>query len=90
MGEVFLSVGRYGFFTGCGFAPDWWVGCVGRVYAFRKCRLIPPHQSLTRQTACSFLPPPRGSLCKIPFISYNRAGEWNFGSLFGFVILLVS
>ena len=26
------------------------------VYAFRKCRLIPPHQSLTRQTACSFLP----------------------------------
>ena len=27
------------------------------VYAFCKCRLIPPHQSLARQTACSFLPP---------------------------------
>ena len=38
----------------CGFAPDLWVGCVGRVYAFRKCRLIPPHQSLTRQL------PPKG------------------------------
>ena len=27
------------------------------VCVFCKCRLIPPHQSLTRQTACSFLPP---------------------------------
>ena len=27
------------------------------MYVFCKCRLIPPHQSLTRQTACSFLPP---------------------------------
>ena len=26
------------------------------VCVFCKCRLIPPHQSLTRQTACSFLP----------------------------------
>ena len=28
---------------------------------YEECRLIPPHQSLARQTACSFLPP-RGSL----------------------------
>ena len=55
-GKSFCRLGRCRFFAVCGFAPDWWVGRVGRVYAFRKCRLIPPHQSLTRQTACSFLP----------------------------------
>ena len=33
----------------CGFALVLWVGCVRSVCAFRKCRLIPPHQSLTRQ-----------------------------------------
>ena len=26
MGEVFVSGGRCGFFTRCGFAPGWWVG----------------------------------------------------------------
>ena len=55
--EVLGLVGRCEGFAEYGFAPDLWVGCVGRVYAFRKCRLIPHHQSLTRQTACSFLPP---------------------------------
>ena len=29
----------------CGFALVWWMGCVWRVYAFCKCRLIPPHPS---------------------------------------------
>ena len=38
----------------CGFAHDLWVGCEGSVYDFRKCRFIPPHQSLTRQL------PPKG------------------------------
>ena len=33
------------------------------VCVFCKCRLIPPHQSLARQTACSFLPP-KGSLLR--------------------------
>jgi len=49
LGESFCRLGRWGIFAGCGFAPDWWAGCAGRVYAFCKCRLIPPHQSLTRQ-----------------------------------------
>ena len=52
--EVFGWIGRCEGFAEYGFAPDWWVVCVGRVYAFRKCRLIPPHQSLTRQL------PPKG------------------------------
>ena len=52
--EVFGWIGRCEGFAEYGFAPDLWVGCVGRVYAFRKCRLIPPHQSLTRQL------PPKG------------------------------
>ena len=45
----FWWIGRCEGFAEYGFAPDLWVVCVGRVYAFRKCRLIPPHQSLTRQ-----------------------------------------
>ena len=32
----------------------------------RGWRLIPPHQSLTRQTACSFLPPKGKPFCKTP------------------------
>ena len=59
------------------------VGCVGGVYAFCKCRFIPPHQSLTRQL------PPKGKPLH-PFIFHNRTGEWKFGSLVAFVILLVS
>ena len=43
-------------------------GCVGRVYAFCKCRLIPPHQSLSRQ-----LPPKGKPFCKSPFALHNRA-----------------
>ena len=35
-----------------------------RGYASHKCRLIPPHQSLARQTACSFLSPEgKPSIC---------------------------
>ena len=59
MGEVFCLSGRCGLVVECGFAHVLWVGCVGRAYAFHKCRLIPPHQSLTRQL------PPKGkpSIC---------------------------
>ena len=49
MGEVFCLSGRCGLVVECGFAHVLWVGCVGRAYAFHKCRLIPPHQSLPRQ-----------------------------------------
>ena len=38
------------------------------MYAFCKCRLIPPHQSLARQTACSFLPPKGKPFAR--FLSY--------------------
>ena len=38
------------------------------VYAFRKCRLIPPHQSLTRQ-----LPPKGKPFCKPSFALHNKA-----------------
>ena len=48
-GEVFVVWGGRGFLQGAAVAPDWWAGCAGSVYAFCKCRLIPPHQSLTRQ-----------------------------------------
>ena len=75
--EVFGLVGRCEGFAEYGFAPDLWVGCVGRVYAFRKCRLIPPHQSLTRQTACSFLPPKGKPFCKIPFALHDKATRAN-------------
>ena len=51
----FLSVWEVGF---CHVVRLRAFGTMGlwREYAFRKCRLIPPHQSLSRQTACSFLP----------------------------------
>ena len=48
-GGSFCRLERWGIFAGRGFAPDWWVGCAGRVYAFCKCGCIPPHQSLSRQ-----------------------------------------
>ena len=58
-GKFFCLSGRCGLVVECGFAHVLWVGCVGRAYAFHKCRLIPPHQSLTRQL------PPKGkpSIC---------------------------
>ena len=43
------------------FAPDLRAGCVGREYAFRKCRFIPPHQSLTRQLPSEGKPSLRGA-----------------------------
>ena len=48
-------------------------GCVASVYAFCKCRVIPPHQSLSRQTACSFLPTRGEAFCKIPFVLHSKA-----------------
>ena len=36
-------------------------------------RFIPPHQSLTRQTACSFLPTQGEAFCKSPFALHNKA-----------------
>ena len=43
-------------------------GCIASVYAFCKCRVIPPHQSLSRQL------PPRGeAFCKIPFVLHSKA-----------------
>ena len=48
-------------------------GCVASVYAFCKCRVIPPHQSLPRQTACSFLPTRGEAFCKIPFVLHSKA-----------------
>ncbi len=56
----------------CGFALVWWMGCVWRVYAFCKCRLIPPHQSLTRQ-----LPPKGKPFCKISFALHDKATRAN-------------
>ena len=50
-----------------------WAGCVASVYAFCKCRVIPPHQSLSRQTACSFLPTRGEAFCKIPFVLHSKA-----------------
>ena len=38
-------------------------------------KLSPPHQSLTRQTACSFLPP-RGEA----FLTMCEQGKWDFES----------
>ena len=90
LGGSFCRLGRWGIFAGCGFAPDLWVGCVGRVYAFRKCRLIPPHQSLSRQTACSFLPT-RGeaflTLCEHGERGkHGRYGKYHFVLWFAFAI----
>ena len=42
------------------------------MYAFCKCRFIPPHQSLTRQ-----LPPKGKPLCKIPFALHDKATRAN-------------
>ena len=81
-GKFFCLSGRCGLVVECGFAHVLWAGCVGRAYAFHKCRLIPPHQSLTRQTACSFLPPEGKPFCKIPFTLRNMINELNFDVLF--------
>ncbi len=54
MGEVFCVWGGMNLLQSAAIALFLWAGCVGRVYAFCKCRFIPPHQSLTRQL------PPKG------------------------------
>ena len=48
-GSSFSFLGGIYALKSAAFAPDLRAGCVGREYAFRKCRFIPPHQSLTRQ-----------------------------------------
>ena len=58
-GGVFLKVRLSRLFC------EW--GAYG-VCVFCKCRLIPPHQSLARQTACSFLPPKGKPFAR--FLSY--------------------
>ena len=65
-------------------------GCVASVYAFCKCRVISPHQSLSRQTACSFLPT-RGeaflTLCEHGGRGkHGRYGKYHFVLWFAFAI----
>ena len=63
LGGSFLSFwGCRVFLRGAAVARFGRAGCVGRVYAFCKCRLIPPHQSLSRQ-----LPPKGKPFFKILF-----------------------
>ena len=76
-GKFFVYRGGADFGQGAAVALVLWVGCVGRAYAFHKCRLIPPHQSLTRQ-----LPPEGKPFCKIPFTLRNMINELNFEVLF--------
>ena len=49
----------------------------GTIYFYGECRFISPHQSLTRQTACSFLPPEGKPFCKIPFALHDKATRAN-------------
>ena len=44
----------------------------GKDTYYRKCRFIPPHQSLSRQ-----LPPKGKPFCKIPFALHNKATRVN-------------
>ena len=44
----------------------------GKDTSYRKCRFIPPHQSLTRQ-----LPPKGKPFCKIPFALHDKATRAN-------------
>ena len=49
----------------------------GTISFYGEFRFIPPHQSLTRQTACSFLPPKGKPFCKITFALHDKATRAN-------------
>ena len=54
---IFWWFGRCGAVKSAAIAHDLWVGCVGRVYAFRKCRLIPLISRLRDKLPAVFFPP---------------------------------
>ncbi|GEM_PF-6285556 len=47
----------------------------GKDTSYRKCRLIPPHQSLSRQTACSFLSPQGEAFLQESFRATQQGDE---------------
>ena len=51
-----MLFGRCGFVAGCGFAPDWWAGCV----RFWECCWVEIYPPSSVAKSDSF--PPRGSL----------------------------
>ena len=77
-GKFWGLVGRCECFIWCGCRPRLaGVGRVGRVYDFRKCRLIPPHQSLARQL------PPKGK----PFLHCaNMANVVNMADMANIIL----
>ena len=77
-GKFWGLVGRCEYFIWCGCRTRLaGVGRVGRVYDFRKCRLIPPHQSLARQL------PPKGK----PFLHCaNMANVVNMADMANIIL----
>ena len=53
------------------FAPDLRAGCVGREYAFRKCKFIPPHIEKIFQPNRNntWVVPPKSTTNFLPFLS---------------------
>ena len=78
----FCRFGRCEGFAEYGFAPDLWVGCVGRVYAFRKCRLIPPSSVAYATNCLQFSSPPQGEA----FCTLSEHGKYGFALWFAFAI----
>ena len=70
-GSSFSFLGGIYALKSAAFAPDLRAGCVGREYAFRKCKFIPPHIEKIFQPNRNntWVVPPKSTTNFLPFLS---------------------